>query len=603
MNNHLKNNRLIARKIGFTIIEIVFAIMLLAFFVYFIANSFVNTKKQHSMNSEYVTKAYVADIVVKFLKERIEVNSNFLAGINGMVVSSKEDGQNATCLINPMSGNVNFQNILEKNDYLVDIRDIPVIKYSGPDKKEGFYFGLVEFKPGSNLFGSDGKGLKTFLNIEELEKFSYDLKIENDSNSSPAGIIKNIEISVRFNGKDEPDRNPFKLVTKIISPISSLSSKAYREVQKNLFQEIAMDIFAGINLEMERKGLSLSAVVSGIERDCKASSYSTMKIIDLSMPEKIPDRPRAEEAFKNTLILHCAIELYQQAKSEIELELSRVQGKDDVISMVQVMDSSIQKAQWALQTLEAISKPIDAISLALKPGGIAAPDPDAMFNYQVPILVMRYLLSSSEADDNISRIDRFVQIGSELPGDYSESLRLAFNRVNDLLQNNYKKLTARQVQKYSKDLLSFHQLVWINSRKLHAGENYISPEEYTRQASETINLIENFYRKSNYLAGVEFIECESFKVRQFNSFVENRFAEIIKKIEGFNGLKEKLLKLQSEVKKIDVVARGEQEVKLVSAPYKVNMEELSEIYISRGKQAVEEYLERCQAIYEASLRD
>ncbi len=590
-------------RIGFTLIEIIFAVLLLAFFIYFIANSFVTTKRQHSMNAEYITKAYVADIVIKMLKERIEVNPNFLVGINGLEIPLEDKAKSASCMVNPMSGNISYPNLFDRPGYKVDIKGIPVISYTDTEKKEGYYFGIVAFNPDNNLFSPEAKGFKTFLNVEELEKYSYDLTIENDLNSAPVGMVKNIDVEVFFNGGKNSDDKPFKLTTKIVCPISSLSSAAYGEIQKNLFKEIATDIYENINADMERRGFSLNLLVAGIERDCKASPYTTMKIINLSMPESAPDRPRAEEAFKNVLVLHCALELYRQAVDEIDADLKRVEGKNDVISIVKVMDNSIQKSQWALQVFEATFEPIDKIIVALKPGGIAPPNPDAIFNYQVPIMIMRYLLSRSENDPASTRLDRFVGIAEKLPIDYSQSLEVAFKRVNELLRQKYKKLTARQIQKYSKDLLSFHQLVRVNGSRLHISGYSMPTQEYTRQASETIELITDFYRRNNFLAGAEFLESESIKIRQINSLVATRFAEIIKKIERFNQLGQKLKKLEKEVLNIDVVARGQEEVKLVSAPYEVNMEELSQVYITRGRQAVEEYLERCEREYYESLRN
>ncbi len=586
---------------GFTLIEIIFAVLLLGFFIYFIANSFVSTKRQHSMNAEYITKAYVADIVIKLLKERIEVNPNFLVGINGLEIDRGNEERSSSCLVKPMSGSITYSNLFDKPGYRVDVRSIPVIRYLDGDKKEGFYFGIVAFNPKSNLFSGEAKSLKTFLNVEELEKYSYDLRIENDLNCTPLGMVKNIEVAVFFNGGTTPDDNPFKLSTKIVCPISSLSSAAYGEIQKNLFKEIATDIYENISADMEKRGFSLPLLVAGIERDCKASPYTTMKIINLSMPESAPDRQRAEDAFKNVLVFHCAMELYQQAIDEIDSELAKVEGKNDVVSIVKVMDNSIQKSQWALQAFEASIEPIDKIIASLKPGGIAPPNPDAIFNYQVPIMVMRYLLSRSENDPGRTRLDRFTDIAEKLPMDYSKSLEVAFQRVNELLRQKYKKLTARQIQKYSKDLLSFHQLVRVNGSRLHVAGYRIPAEEYTRQASETINLLGNFYQRNNFLAGAEFLESESCKIRQINSLIATRFAEIIKKIERFNQLDSKLQKLKTELMNIDVVARGQEEVKLVSAPYEVNMEELSQVYITRGRRAVEEYLERLEREYYDSL--
>ncbi len=588
---------------GFTLIEIVFAVLLLAFFIYFIANSFVTTKRQHGMNAEYITKAYVADIVVKLLKERIEVNPNFLAGINGLAIAPGNPEESRSCLVNPMAASINYRNLLEKNDFRVEVKDIPVISYSDDEKKEGFYFGLVEFKPGSNLFADGGKVMKTFLNIDELAKYSYDLKIANDDHVAPKGVVKNIEIAVRFSGRDEIDKKPYILATKIICPVNSLSSASYREMQKNLFQEMALDIYDNINSSLARTGFTLASLIAGIERDCKASPYSAMKVIDLSMPESAPDRPRAEKAFKAVLVFHCALELYQEAISEIDAALQEFEGKADVISIVRVMDSSIQKAQWAIQVFEAIDQPLDHILAGLEPGGVAPPNPDSMFNYQVPIMVMRYLLSRSEKDNSVTRAARFIEIADRLPLDFSQSLDRAFTRVNGLLRDNYRKLTPRQIQKYGKDLLSFHNLVRINASKLRIGGNRSAAVDYSERASATLDLVSGLYKNNAFLAGNEFIDCEKQKLQQFNSMVSSRFAEIVKKIEGFNSLEGRLTRLKKRLEKIDEVARGEEAVKLVSAPYEVNMEKLSQVYISGGRQAVQSYLERCQAEYEASLRD
>jgi len=598
----IRSNKAFMRaRHGFTIIEMIFAVVLLAFFIYFIANSFVSTKKQHHMNSEYLTRAYIADVVIKLMKERIEVNPNFLAGINN--IGNNNNLDKSTCLVNPIAESINFNQLLNKPDYKVELSDIPVISYTDADKESGFYFGIIEFKPENDMFRGSESGFKTFLNVNELEKYSYDLKISNDSQAKPVGLVKIIEVTVRYNGLTQPDPTPFKLATKIVCPVSSMSSATYEEIQKNLFKEITSDIYTSIEADMARGGFSLSALVAGIERDCKASTFSTMKIVDLGMPENAPDRPRAEAAFKQILVLHCALELYQEAISELNSELAQIGNQDDVVSTVKVMDNSVQKAQWAMQVLEVIIDPIDDILVALKPSGIAPPSPDAMFNYQVPIMAMRYLLSASEKDRDSTRISRFVAISESLPQEYSQSMQEAFTRVNGLLQSDYRKLTPRQLQKYSRSMLSFYQLASINSSRLTVSGPRRTASELAQQASATLSLLHSFYSDNNYLAGVEFVECERQKLQQFNSFSANRLKELIKKIQKFNTLGGKLNQLKAELSKIDAVARGAQSVNLVSAPYDVNMDELCDVYLSRGRQAVTEYLERCRREYEASLRD
>jgi len=247
--------------------------------------------------------------------------------------------------------------------------------------------------------------------------------------------------------------------------------------------------------------------------------------------------------------------------------------------------------------------PIDDILLALKPAGIAPPSPDAMFNYQVPIMAMRYLLSASENDRDSTRISRFVTIAESLPQEYSQSMQEAFTRVNRLLQSSYRKLTPRQLQKYSRSMLSFYQLASINSSRLTVSGPRRTATELAQQASSTLSLLYSFYGENNYLAGVEFVECEKQKLQQFNSISATRLKEMIKKIQKFNNLGGKLNQLKAELSKIDAVARGAQSVNLVSAPYDVNMDELCDVYLKRGRQAVTEYLERCRREYEASLQN
>ena len=218
-------------------------------------------------------------------------------------------------------------------------------------------------------------------------------------------------------------------------------------------------------------------------------------------------------------------------------------------------------------------------------------------------MAMRYLLSASEKDRDSTRISRFVAISESLPQEYSQSMQEAFTRVNGLLQSDYRKLTPRQLQKYSRSMLSFYQLASINSSRLTVSGPRRSASELTQQASATLSLLHSFYSDNNYLAGVEFVECERQKLLQFNSFSATRLKELIKKIQKFNTLGGKLNQLKAELSKIDAVARGAQSVNLVSAPYDVNMDELCDVYLSRGRQAVTEYLERCRLQYEASLRD
>ncbi len=586
---------------GFTIIEVMFAITMLSFFIYFIATSMASTKKQHLMGSEYLTKAYIADVAVKLLRERIEVNPNFLANINNIIIKKGQYEKGSSYLMNPFFKDISYQDQISSPDYNVETVDIPVISYSSSDRKEGFYFGFVEFKPGNNLFAGDEKSFKTFLNVEELEKYSYDLKIDNDSEAKPAGVVKNIKVAVRFNGRKEPDQNPFKLVTKIICPASSMSSATYQEIQKNLFKDISKDTYEFIRNEMEKSGLTVSKLVNDIESECKKSAFSAMNIMDLNKPEGSPGRPHAEAAIKELLELHSALELYSRAMSDLKAKSDDLAGKKDITSLVKVMDICVQKAQWALQVLEAINDPIDNILKALQPSGTPPPNPDAMFNYQVPMVAMRYLLSESENDKSMDRVSRFLSIGEHLPGDYIESLQEAFTRVNKLLNENYKKLTARQLQKYSKDMIAFYQMVNINSAKLTVEGYKMTNEESSKQASNTIELLSRFYAGNNYHAGLDFLECERYKMQQIGNLVATKFAEIVRKIDSFNFLVAKLKAMKANAKGIDAVAKGQQEVALASTYYTINLDELSRIYRERGRAAVERYLTRKQEEYEDDL--
>ncbi len=586
---------------GFTIIEVMFAITMLSFFIYFIATSMASTKKQHLMGSEYLTKAYIADVAVKLLRERIEVNPNFLANINNIIIKKGQYEKGSSYLMNPFFKDISYQDQISSPDYNVETVDIPVISYSSSDRKEGFYFGFVEFKPGNNLFAGDEKSFKTFLNVEELEKYSYDLKIDNDSEAKPAGVVKNIEVAVRFNGRKEPDPHPFKLVTKIICPASSMSSATYQEIQKNLFKDISKDTYEFIRDEMEKSGLTVSKLVNDIESECKKSAFSAMNIMDLNKPESSPGRPHAEAAIKELLELHSALELYSRAMSDLKAKSDDLAGKKDITSLVKVMDICVQKAQWALQVLEAINDPIDNILKALQPSGTPPPNPDAMFNYQVPMVAMRYLLSESENDKSMDRVSRFLSIGEHLPGDYIESLQEAFTRVNKLLNENYKKLTARQLQKYSKDMIAFYQMVNINSAKLTVEGYKMTNEESSKQASNTIELLSRFYAGNNYQAGLDFLECERYKMQQIGNLVATKFAEIVRKIDSFNFLVAKLKAMKANAKGIDAVAKGQQEVALASTYYTINLDELSRIYRERGRAAVERYLTRKQEEYEDDL--
>jgi len=529
-------------KKGFSLVEIIFSIAMGAMVFSIVVSNFIYTKKLHYESSEYLNKVYLADIAIKLVKDRLYVNPDFLANINNIIVgrggsNAYVPGESLTTLFKDR----NYSDAIASKEYSFEIYDIPVIAYVDGKKEngEGYYFGLIKLSEINRFFG-DAENFKTFLNVKDLERYSFDLTIVNDLYGKPEGMLKNIQVAVRYG---ERDAHPFKISTKIICPAESLALSSYKELQRELFKNSAEEMAK--NLENYAK--DMATIINGL-------FGSLVKVYD--RPVERPDDPltrqlkmqffrerakieiSAKDMLRKTFMVLYAMDFNKMIQTRLDkwIEENPPKAKEGYVN---VLNCHLKKAQVSLQIMEQIYVPLQDINSRL----IGSESIEA-------VLISKLFIQKYR--DNKTIIQLYEEGVKSLPADFMNNVAQSLSKVNDILVRMIEKkiaLTPREALKFTQDMISFNQIC-IVSQSLVPGADW---RELSSRVDSNIAELTKLYagKDRNFQAACDYLNTEAQKCLLLKSGQTfDKYESIASALRQMVGMPDALTVMSKKVDKI-----------------------------------------------------
>ncbi len=516
-------------KNGISLIEIIFALAIVCFLLSVAIFQFAGTKRIHYISNEYLNKACLADIAAKLIKDQIQINPYFFKNINNAVVKNP-DGPH---LINK---DEDLSDAVGGAGYSFAVSDFPVITgvKNNPAFEQFYYFGLfkVENIGALQALSSPSFNSKAFLNIKDLQKYSFDLSITDESETSLAGILKNVDIKIKYGGAD--DAHPFLLSTKIICPPESLSSIVYSEFQKKLFETSRGEFLNNMNLLLKDTGSSITENVDAVfEWLCSKNPPPLMFNHYAASGEKLePEyKKMAERYFKSVYFLIYIFDFnaYMQSVWADRIdELIVMPGIGPIERLLTIASTYRKKAQLALQTADQARIPFNEICSYLQKGT----------KDTVSVMLASFLKNRLDEFLDYKDTSMFDIIKIEvkqLPQDFTaDGIKGALEKLNDLLAKSYHDMAPRALHNVIKEMTAFNEVNEITARVSQSG--YINGEFKNAQGNIK-TIMERKYIPDKFEAGAAYLKSETAKNELIDNLVDTKYKVASDKIKYFWDMK------------------------------------------------------------------
>lgn len=527
---------------GFSLIELLIALTVAAVVLSAVMSNFIFARKTHYESSDFLNKVYLADIAVKLVKDRLYVNPDFLANINNVIVNrgggkAYVPGESLTTLFCDR----NYSDAIASKEYAFEIYDIPVIAYGEgkKEKGEGYYFGLIRLSDINRFFG-DAENFKTFLNIKDLEKYKFDLTIVNDLYGRPEGMLKNIEVSLRYG---ENDAHPFRLTTKIICPAESLAISSYRELQRELFKNSAEEMSKNLENYAKDMGNIINGLFGSLVKVYNGPAEPTDDPLTRQLKMQYArERARIEisvkDMLKKTFMVLYAIDFNRliQARLDGWIEENPPKTKEDYIN---VLNCHLKKAQVSLQIMEQIYVPISDINSRL----VGSESIEA-------VLISKLFIQKYR--DNKTIIQLYEEGVKSLPLDFLNNVAQSLSKVNDILARMIDKkmdLTPREALKFTQDMINFNQICIVSQSQV-PGANWSA--QSARVDSNIAGLAKLYADESrNFQAACDYLNTEAQKCQLLkNGQSFEKYESIASSLRQMVGMPETLKEMSRKIDKI-----------------------------------------------------
>ncbi len=509
---------------GLSLIEIIFALTIVCFLLSVAVFQFVGTKRIHYTSNEYLNKACLADIAVKLIKDQLQVNPYFLKNINNAVVKNSD----GVYFINK---DENLSDAIGGKDYAFSVTDFPVIAYSkNSSDKKCYYFGLFKVENiGALLSQEDKPGVsKAFLNVEDLQKYSFDLSIADESENSLHGILKNIDIKIKYGGPS--DEHPFLLSTKVMCPQESLSSEVYSEFQEKLFENSRREFVR--NMKDLLNG-SETAILNNVDAvfDWLCSKVPPPLMFNyyaLNAKKLEPEyKKKAEEFFRSVYFIIYVFDFNNCLQSEWADAIAEAAADSNVSAAVKLMNIiSIyrKKAQLALQTADQIQIPLGEVCDFLQKG-----TQDTVSVMLASFLGNRYDEFLDYKDKSMMDIIRLEV--KQLPAHFTfGGIKGALEKLNDLTAKTYDTAAPRELHGLVKEMSAFNEVNQITAHIPQSG--YVNTE--FKNTQDNIKLIEaRRYGPDKFEAGSAYLRSELAKNDLIDDLINSKYRVVANKIKYF----------------------------------------------------------------------
>lgn len=521
---------------GMSLIEIVFALAIVCFLLSVAVFQFIGTKKIHYISNEYLNKACLADILAKLIKDRIQVNPYFFKNINNAVVQNNS----VAYLVNR---DEDLSDALGGDRYSFAVSDFPVIAPGNNQTAgEACYFGLFKVENLEALMASDPSAFnsKAFLNVRDLQKYSFDLSITDEEDTSLDGILKNIDIKIKYGGPG--DGHPFLLSTKAICPPESLSSRVYYEFQRKLFETSRSEFLKNMNDLLSGAGSAVRQNVQTVfDWLCSKTPPPLMFGYYAAHGEKLAPQHKelAVRQFKNVYFIIYVFDFNAYMQSlwldRID-ELSAAPGLARAQRLMAISSTYRKKAQLALQTVDQIRVPLGEICDCLEKGT----------KDTVAVMLASFLTNPVEEFleyRNRSMLDIIKTEVKQLPDDFTyEGIKGALEKLNDLIAKSYRDLTPRTLHGMIKEMTAFNEVAEITaavSRGNYANDDFKNSQDNIKM------ILEKKYGPDKFEAGSAYLTSETAKNEQIDNLVNTKYKVAAEKIGYFWDINRVLYNLES----------------------------------------------------------
>lgn len=511
-------------KKGMSLIEIVFALAIVCFLLSVAVFQFAGTKKIHYISNEYLNKACLADIAAKLIKDQIQVNPYFFKNINNAVVKNA-DG------IYFINKDEDLSDALGGTDYSFSVSDFPVVAYAGnAGTQECFYFGLFKVDNLGALAASGAPGFnsKAFLNIADLQKYTFDLSITNESETSLTGILKSVNIKIKYGGPG--DEHPFLLSTKIICPPESLSSKVYSEFQEKLFETSRSEFLKNANLLLGDVGPSISKNVDVVfDWLCSKTPPPLMFQQYAAEGRKLePEyRKKVEQYFKNVFFIVYVFDFnaYMQSLWADRIdELIVMPDLGPIVKLQNIAATYRKKAQLALQTVDQVRIPLGEIFSCLEKGT------------KDTVSVMLTSFISNTVDEildykDTSIIDIIRSEVTQLPEDFTtDGIKGALEKLNELISKSHQDMAPRVLHNMIREMTAFNEVNEITANVPLSG---YANTEFNKTQNNIKTIIDRRYGPNKFDAGIAYLKSEAAKNELIDSMIATKYRVAAEKIKYF----------------------------------------------------------------------
>jgi hypothetical protein len=510
---------------GMSLIEIVFALAIVCFLLSVAIFQFAGTKRIHYISNEYLNKACLADIAAKLIKDQIQINPYFFKNINNAVV--KNPGG-----ISLINRDEDLSDAIGGAGYSFVVTDFPVISSVKKNTADGqfYYFGLFKVENTGAIMasGADAFNSKAFLNIKDLQKYSFDLSITDESQTSLNGILKNIDIKIKYGGAG--DSHPFLLSTKVICPPESLSSIVYSEFQKKLFETSRGEFLKNMNLLLKGTGPSVMENVNAVfEWLCSKNPPPLMFKHYAASGQKLePEyKKTAERHFKNVYFLIYIFDFnaYMQSVWADRIdELSVMPGLGPIERLLTVASTYRKKAQLALQTADQARIPLGEICAYLQNGT----------KDTVSVMLASFLKNRVDEFLDYKNTGMFDIIKNEvkqLPEDFTaDGIKGALEKFNALLSGSYQNMKPRALHNILKEMTAFNEVNEITANVSQSG--YIN-SEFKNAQNNIKTVMERKYEPDKFEAGAAYLKSEMAKNELIDNLIDTKYKVAAEKIQYF----------------------------------------------------------------------
>ncbi len=546
-------------KKGFSLLEIVFAISILLFFMSFFISKFTFTKKMHYENAEFLNKSFISNIAINIIRDRIYVNPNFLGKINNLVIEKNNYSEEY------IFQDKNFDDKLASTEYKLYVKDIPVISKS--KNGSSYYFGLIKlpqnFGAISSVDAKQGQGTSkkntagTFLNVESLANFTFDIAIENDDTIKPSGMLKNFLITIKPLKTNTSEIKTFSTATKLLCPQDSLPTESYLKIQQNITADSQ-------NIDV------LNTLQNIITDNDVNSAIAGLTSLDLS---KL-DQEKLKKYTRTVLLMYYASDAYYFINEKLNNKIENLGKSSSKESLMKSAELYFKKAQSAYEYMSILKyfcdDPKNSSDTASESNESLAnesfevnilkvlkSEPDytpALLN----ILNFKYELNEYKFDntgalENSQNTDNqaakntgaknqknIITIYSEtitiLNKDFEKSISGALDATKKILDNAQKDqnyLTPREELKIIKDFVAYK---FINSIYKEAAQkqtvlgtvlNYL--DMLLKKARAYVNDLANKFKKNDFFSAEEYLSDELKKIDNISFSYDGRYKIIFKK--------------------------------------------------------------------------